>query len=583
MDADDRLRWLLETGLLHDTHSRHEAFLLLENAFAAASDETKRAIWDEGMAAYPERLTDDQPREPTFAVWINRIDPEFGPAQEVLAAFAQDNPGWEPSEHPEFTSYVGDVRPLPRRQLPEELVVHPTFEGLREIELSDRSPFGSTLPEAVAAVVNGNPDAGVQILEEIAEEGAWDSSLWHGVRYGLERAFVTEEMWPRLLTVATRHEDPRRGLGLLSRVLLGAINREPPTIGASQFGPASKAIHKLLAKLRESGLDTDEPGDDIMFAALNTWPGQISEYLIASAAHQETEGDDPCSAPGLREFLLAVTETTQTNWARVALAVLARDFPYLWERCPELVRETTLRTFNWSDPVVAAAAWEGIAYARWSHQTVEALSGFLPELVSNLPELSDNAQRGLISTLANIATSNSEATAASEWLDPFIARNSDDTRADFALALRRHLETMRSEDREAIWTRWLRGWWERRGSGFPVPIGPREGSMMLAWTLPLSNVIHEVLPLALDLQLSPHTWDYLHAMRDSDLLATNPTETATLVGHVLRQREQVPDRDVVVEILERASNEGASEESMLAACNAIAALGENPPGFCTTS
>ena len=557
-------------------------FLLLETSFAEASPEVKQAIWQDGMDAHRELLTDGQPLEPVFAAWINRIDSEFRPAQEVLEAFAVDYPDRGPSEHPDFLSFMDDVRVIPPSRLPEELEAHPTFEALRAIELSDRTSLAeSTLQDGVAASVRTNPEAGVEILEDVAGASAWDTVLWDGVRYGLERASIPEALWPRLLAVAVRHDDPHRALKTLSRVLLAAVRSDPPQITSFHFGLASEAIHNGLARVRENVLDVPDPGDDIMFAALNSWPGEVSAYLIETAARLEAESNDPCSAPGLTDFLHAVVEAPATNWTRVAIAVLARDFPYLWERCPGLVEQTLLRAFAWSEPVVAAATWEGIAHARWSRQTVDVLNPLLPDLAFHFVELRDSAHRGLVGTLAGIATSyDTEAAVPPDWVDPLIAENDDAIRADFAHALRRNLEAMDPPERQDLWQRWLRDWWERRRDGFPAPIGPREGSMMLAWTLPLSALLGEVLPLALELQLAPQTWDYLYAVRDSDLPTTNPTDTVTLVAHVLGQREQLYDRDVVVDILERASTAGASGEAMLSACNAIAALGEAPPDVC---
>ncbi|MEX2375857.1 MAG: DUF4020 domain-containing protein [Dehalococcoidia bacterium] len=582
MDPDDRLRWLLETRLLHDVYSRHEAFLLLDTSFAEASPEVKQEIWADGMDAYHELLADDGAREPTFAVWIHRVDPQFRPAQEVVEGFAADHPEWQASEHPEFLRYTGGARAIPPRRLPEELDAHPTFERLREIETTDRSSFAeSTLQDAVAASVRINPEAGVEILEGIAAAAAWDTALWDGVRYGLERASIPEDLWPRLLAATTRHEDAHRGLETLSRVLLAAVNSDPPQIDSPHFVLAGEAIQNQLARLRESHLDVAEPGDDIMFTALNSWPGEVSEYLIATAARLEALGSDPCSAPGLSDFLVAVKEATPANWALVALVVLARDFPYLQERCPDLVEGTVLRAFDWSEPVVAAVAWEGIAYARWSRQTVDVLRPTLPDLVSHLMKLTDNARRGLMGTLAAVTASyDMEATAPPDWLDALIARNDDATRADFAHALRWRLEAMEPAERQDLWTRWLRDWWERRRAGFPAQVGPQEGSMMLAWTLPLIGVLHEVVPLALDLQLAPRTWDFLYAVRDSELPTTNPTDTVMIVAHVLGQRQQLYDREVVFDILETAVAAGASEEGLLAVCNAIAALGVEPPAFC---
>lgn len=582
MEADDRLRWLLGTGLLHDVYSRHEVFVLLEKWFPEGSPGVKAEIWEEGMRTYRELLT-DRPLEPTFAVWIARVDPGFGPAEEVLEAFRTDHPEWTPSEHPEFLTYIGEVRVIPPKALPEELGEHPTFEALRAIEMSDRSPFAaSTLQDAVAASVRVNPEAGVEILEAIAHAGAWDTVLWDGVRYGLERASaIRENLWPRLLAVAGLHEDPHHALETLSRILLAGVRSDPPQIGSVLFGLAAETLSTQLGRVVGTGADVADPGDDIVFTALNSWPGEASQYLIATAARTEKEGEDPCTVPGLAEYLRTVSDSSPSNWARVAVTVLARDFPYLWERCPGLVELTLLRAFDWSEPSMAAAAWEGIAYARWSCQTVDALNPVLPEMVTHLGELSDNARRGLTGTLASIATSyDTETPAPPDWIDALIATNADQTRSDFAHAMRRSLEATDAPARNDLWTRWLRSWLERRREGFPVPIDQLEGSMILSWTIPLSDCLAEVLPLALELPLAPQTWGYLHDLRDSDLPDTNPTETVKLVAHVLRQRDQLYDRDIVINILERASAAGASHEAMLEACNAIAALGQEPPGFC---
>jgi len=581
VDPDARLRWLLEHRLLEKPFLRHEVFGLLQSSFPTASDETKQAVWEQAWAANEASLPEDVELEPTFAVWISRIDPGFEPAATAVATFAERHPYWQPSEHPDFLSWIE------AGWRPTAVAIPPTgkersFDALRRLELEDTSSLThAELRDAIGAAVADDPSYGVELLEGVASASAWDSVLWNGAIYGLQRAAVLPDLWPRLLTVVQAHPDANIALEGLSTVLLEAIRTDPPRIDPDSFHEAATTIHALIERFIDEGSDTGDPRGDLMFDALNSWPGRIAQYLTQTAAQLEKEGEEPCAAPGLAPYLQRVQAGGEANWAQVATAALGRLFPYLSERCGTLVEERLIDSLSWKRPVTARAVWNGLAYARWSRQTVDKLYGHLPMAVTRLSDFEQQARHGLINTLVGIATSYGRNPLGDDgWLMPLVRDNDDSTMADFAHVLRRRLTELDDEERLALWEEWLHDYWNRRQQGFPRAFGPEEGSAMLFWVLPLASRLEEVAPLALQLPVAPRSWGFLHDLDESGLATSAPNTAVRLVHHVLAGAEQLFDAQSVTSLLTVAHENGADPDAIGQVCNELVRLGVPPLDIC---
>ncbi len=269
------------------------------------------------------------------------------------------------------------------------------------------------------------------------------------------------------------------------------------------------------------------------------------------------------------------------NWTRVAWCAIGREFPYLWERCREEFGMELLNLASWDRAGVAEATWQGLAYARWSQQTVKALNDELPRAASHMSDLPDEAADGLINTLAGIAiTYGADPTENGGWLTSLVTENDDAKRADFAHSVRRALDTIDDEDKAALWDTWLRSWLEHRNQGFPVGIGPKEGSMILPWIFPLRAQLAALGPIVLLLPLEAHSWGFIRELKESGLPAAFPTLTARLVARVVASREHVYDLDDVTDVLNAARTNGAEVGAIQEACNAIAEHGVPTPDVC---
>lgn len=575
LGLDEKISWLLAKELLTVLTYRHEAFAILEGAFSMATQDLKDAVWTVGWAEYERSVDQDRPWESAFAVWINRIDPHFEPAATAVKVFSEKHPDWVPSEHPNYISYLGEVRAIPPSRLPAEVNAEPTYDKLRQLELADQSSFAATrLQDAVTAKIVEDATLGVEILNGAAADEAWDSILWHAVGYGLERAAIPQDLWPSVFDAVSEHPAAETSLQILASVLQGALEAEPPTLPAEQFDAAAEVVIRLVSRFVAEGLDTDDPGDDLMFAALNSWPGRITQYFVQSAGVLEKQERDPCDAPGLRDFAQAVHESSEANWSRVALTTLARLFPYLLDRCPDFARESILPMFDWETPTVAHAAWQGIAYAQWSRQTVEALYRFLPDTARRVGLFEDQAQHGLCNTLAGIAVSYGEdPSAADGWLNSFVADNDDLTRATFARFVHGALDNLGEEEISVLWDAWLREWWHQRIAGFPAPIGPEEALVQLSWVFPLQAHLDEVIELATATPVATTSFGFLDKLAASAIPEAYPTRAAILVSHVLSSRPQWWDLNSIEGILRTASEHGADMDALRKACNSLVGLG----------
>lgn len=581
MEPDAKLRWALEHQLFRQPFLRHEVFGLIKSSFKEASEETKQLVWEAARNADEDRQPADREVEPIFARLLSEVDPEFEPATKTLEAFADRHPEWEPSPHPEFLTWFEAGWEPASSDLPAAEQLH-DLAALLQAERDDSSAFAhAELRDSITAAVSQSGSLGVELLEGLASAAQWDSVIWRGATWGLQQAELSEDDWSRLLNVVETHPDADFGLGSLSAILLDAIRAEPQRITPRTFEDAARVLESLVQRFLNEGRDTEAPREDLMFEALNSWPGRVPQYIVQSAARLEVDGDDPCEAPGLRTFLTLVHEAPESNWAQVSAAALGRLFPYLWERCHGLVEDLLLPNLSWDQPAIARAAWTGLAYARWSRQTVEALYRYLPRTAARIVEFEERARRGITNTLAGIATTYGENPIAPEgWLRIF-ARNSDDTTmADFAHSVRRHVSGLPEDERRTLWNSWLQDYWSQRSQGFPRAIGPLEGSAMLHWVYCFESELEEVEPLVLQLPLAPHGWGFLRDLVDTSLAARAPNSTLRVMHHVLSNADQLFDPESATQLLTTAAEHGAGHDEIQSVCSQLVRLGTTPPELC---
>lgn len=584
MDPDQKLIWLLDSGLIAAPWAWHEVYQVIASSFSSGSEEVKSRIWEEGWNLYLASLDedDDHVREPRFLRLINTVDPDFAPAAKAMTEFIDQHPDRTFSPHPEFSHYMGDVQVIPPADLPPDVAAEHSYEAIRASELSDSTRFRHhELSEDVARKVAIAPEVGVDLLQGATSDGAWESLIWRAVASGLQRAQLDETGFEEFLEAVTQHPNPEVALDAIGSVAIAHLEHETTEVSSAL---AEAIAAKLLAAMEgftTSGVDIGDPSDDLMFAALNTWPGKVARCFVTMAADRERKGEDPCSTPGLGTYVQHISELASSNWARVSWSALGRDMPYLLERCKKSIGGYLLHLASWEDEGMASATWQGLAYARWSRLTVDALYDHLPGAARSVANLPNRTAHGLYNTLAGIATTyGTDPTSDGGWLTPLITANDDEARADFAHAMRRSLDELSPVELEEIWDAWLGEWLNRRAVGFPTAVDSAEGSMLLSWIFPLQTQAEALGPILLTFPIGGQSWGFLSELDESMLPQSVPTIAATLVAKVVVSREHLFDIDVAVRILERAQVAGASEEAIESACEAIVGRGIPAPHLC---
>ena len=578
VDPEAKLVWCLDRGLLSEALFRHEVFKLLEGAFPGAPEELRTRVWEAGSEPEIEDPDTRAYEAYNFAVWVNRIDPGFGPAREHLEAACREHPEWQPRDHPDLIAWTGPVKSgwAEVAGSPIQDLTQLSFEELRERELAQGSePWAFRFREHVAAAVSDSPEWGLSVLEGLSQEGDWESELWTGVAAGLTQGTLSEEQWRRLLELYRNHGRPGIALDGLSNLLLEAVKSDPPALATDLLAVAAETLNDLIMVFSRTAEDLPPVGHDVVFKSLNSWPGRVAKFFVKAVGLHEKSGGDPCGTPGLETFVVSITEHRSSVWARLAAAILGGALPYLLLRCPQLTQDNLVPLFDWERPDMAQAAWSGLAYVAWTRATVDALYHRLGETAERIDRFEPQAQHGLVSRLAQVAVDyDADPLADDGWLRRFVSTASETIRSDFAHAVARVLEHRDGPAREAAWERWLEAYWRQRVEGFPRQISPQEGSAMLTWVPLFPDHLPDLVELVAAMPLAPReTFGLFRSLRDASLPGKQPDSVLRLLSDVLSKKDRVFDRDTVREIVEQARNAGASAEAMTDVCNELARLG----------
>ena len=84
--------------------------------------------------------------------------------------------------------------------------------------------------------------------------------------------------------------------------------------------------------------------------------------------------------------------------------------------------------------------------------------------------------------------------------EPTLLRNDDRTIPEvFALHVEKCLQNMNNSEKQELWHRWLKDYWQNRLNGVPAPLTPNETGFMLDWLPEFNTEFPEAVNLAIQM------------------------------------------------------------------------------------
>lgn len=560
LTPDEKLQWLIESELLSEPAFRHEVYLILQRAFAQASDDRKAQVWE---VSNPDI---DEYESFNFAVWLLRSDPGFTPAR-TFRSDASARHGWEERDHPDLLWHMR----VGWREVDDQLIE--TISPEQAIDAYNEAPDQwFDVAQRVRSTTIADPNTGFQFLSEMIDRGLAIRPFWQAVLSALVRAGTSEEQVQRVIDLASMSPVPSAPLESLAEYLDDAA--EKGSVDSLELRQtAAKSLLTCLHAAVEDESTALEPGttDDPLTRAINSWPGWSTDFLLR--ATRRDDPNDPCEGSGLSEFIRLVDVHADETWALLAGSTLGRAFYYVLALCPATSGNTVSGWFSWDTPEMARHVWSGFAYGRISRQTTEVQVPYLPALGEHLEEFDGMVKGGLLERLALIAIHSNEIP---DWMSSMVVSTTDETRASFVHDVGRLIQEALDEGSPPPILSWLRGYWNDRLAGLPRAIEAAEGEAMIRWGFHVAEASddQELVDLMLRTPLGAGvSHGLVMDLARSNLWEIDKRAGVRVLIKILESPLDLYDMRAIDQLLSDARDYGVANDQLETACEAIARRG----------
>lgn len=539
--ADERLTWLVERVGLKSLAEYHEVHRAVARSYSDAAESARRAFVD-AIGAATLAATDGCSAKETTArfrfgwlSWLIRAKPDCALADAALAPLKVQYPQWRESEHPDLTHWMGSsgwvgnespwsVEQLRAQEPRAQLDALLSFEG-------DRfdGPSREGLLTNVREACKQSARWALTLGQALAERTLWSSDLWPALLRGVQDAELDVEGWRDVLTLASSPALRSLQAHDLANLLYALVKDGGKPFAIDVLERASDIALPLWHALEADA--QDEATSDWLSKAINRPAGIIVEFWINSLGlHvREKTGADRVMPERYRDWFTLVLHDA-TSKGGMGRSVLASQAAFLFSLDEAWTRQHVIPLFSDPDRQKFSQAWDGfLVWGRLNPSLVEAL---LPAFIAAIRRLAADVgdhRRRFIEFYAALAAFH--VSDPSQQLLPELFRHGSlEDRVAFASQLGHFLRQMQEATKRALWTGWLRRYWEGRLQGVLAALDEAEVRAMLEWLPHIGDDFPEAVRLAIR---SPairieHSL-VLAELRESAVVTRFPAETAELL------------------------------------------------------
>jgi len=490
--GDEKLRWVLDRGILYRHHEKHETFGVLALTLADASPEVRAEVLAAALLG-PEFPADVPEREKHVAystynliAWLAQSAPDWDEAAAVFAGLQLKNPTFGVRENPDLDRWSssgswGGRLPVDPEDFKRdaETDLASAFADLVDRDYSERNFDEPTWDDALSVirrVTEIDPPLGLDLWDLIDDQsdlGDRATQLKQAIIRGWARADLGEEAESALALVSSQTcvADSARPISefLVSQIRKRVDDGESPIVAALR----NTADELWIAQHSAFEHGPDSQPDSL---ALNSWPGELAEYWMVEVDRRwrhnrdSWEGFDAEEAGAIQSLLngpAATLDATRPAFASSLYFLFAAD--------PTFVETYILPLFGSDES--AHQVWTSFLYnARVNDQMLGA--GLLDALVSQWGRLESLSPHGLLDQFLDLSASvvsfaGLTPSARQLILDQSVLAANGKYSPDFAAAVARLLDAPDVDGAE-LWTRWLNRHLADRLMGLPRTARPEE-------------------------------------------------------------------------------------------------------------
>lgn len=476
LDADQRVRFVLDHGLVNAPDTRPEVFHLLGEAAQAMSPE----IVDELLTAYAPASTDINDQFNTFATYdlLERSGVVSARLAAALVSLKAEH-GFTPEENWGTTTGVTISSVTDRPPM--------STEGFSELVKKDAAEAVQFLLSFEARVIPRGQEAtredAVSLLRStVREYPTIGLDLWPHLE-------ADEELRGAIISAWGHTADPEHMEAVLTILRQTDLGNYGHQVGQFLlFATQAKDAHWEQAPSVDYFIDavwkacaTSErfafgERKDWLSVAINAPVGHLLEFWFRIFNSRWTAaGDDWVGLPDQdRQFLDRALGDRSKRGAN-ALTHISGRLELLDQADTAWCRGKLLPLRDWSDPEVAEPFWWGVlSFAHWNNGlAADGLVDGLVETARHLDVFTIDQRRRWADILASVAI-RCEAPSADAWLPNFTAIAHANDRERWIESLVDELEQLDEAARVATWDNWLSDYWRRRTEDDPTVFEPGE-------------------------------------------------------------------------------------------------------------
>jgi hypothetical protein len=537
--ANDKLTWLQGRKWLYTFGLKHEIFRLLERAYPQASECCRRAFVEhasqgpQGQDA--ERLDEKTRQHYIYQVlfWLHRVASTCPFAAAQFESIQRAYPDFQPSEHPDFYSWMTLGGGEPQSSVPVEELLEKNPQ--QEIEW-----FLNYQGENVAEAAARSYDWSWQFVEGLRSQAAWTSKHWQRIFRGWHNSALTEEQWSTLLTLLNECSELSTFAHPIADFLRTGIVKEHGKLPSASI-PLAQEVARALWRAHPGEVLDDGPAVEWLGKAINHPGGMLVEFWLYGLSRQHADaGDNWTGIPAVSKSFFHTVLTELTPSAQLGRVILASRLYFLFTLDADWTMENILPLLDWSfETRRAEQAWHG--FLTWGHWDETLLPRLMPLYRKTYPHVARLGHlRGQFSLhLADIALFSLHHPLQGTWFDEFLLTVAPEDRKSWASYIRHRLQSLREDTIQNLWERWMKKYWERRLTGVPLPIDTGELGEMVEWSLHLGPMFPQAVEKICRSKASHLENQFIyHSLAETNYATAHPVALTQLLKHLLRASQQ---------------------------------------------
>ncbi len=544
LSADGKIAWLLEHCDIHDIAAHHEIFRAAGDAYPQSGPEQRESLVKEVLEyrwpdeAAPGRESRSAHRHFTWLHWLNKKAPDDALTGNKLRSIREQYPDFLLSEHPDFTHYwsgFGRVFGKPSPWSVPELLAIPPAQWLPmalaqqpgEPEFDPRDQLIDNVEEAARQ----RPRWGIELATAMSQADEWDTALWNGVIDGWSKAHLNDDELADVLAVISTDELHDKRGNKLAYVMNELIGKNRLAFNTDTLASANNVARNLWQYMPSEDHETNVGW---MHRAINHPAGRLAQYWVSSIARwQELQESSSVALSDEYRDILSEIMANRELPGTLARVVFNSHLSFLASIDEEWVRHNLIPILSPNNGEFESALNGLTYYGRMYPQTAELLRELILNAVEHVLKMTDDKQIGQFVWLYTTLLEWFVNGPTDEWITKLFVHDNAEARRLFAERIGHILRASDEIKQREMWDAWLKGYWQNRLLGRPVPLDNAEIEVMLEWTSYLTATYPEAIKLAV--QMRPIQLQHgimLHELANSTLPTEYPEAVAKLLIHI---------------------------------------------------